>query len=147
MCKSFFLIVSAFLICFAAVADTQTGCLVQGASELYSNPIGNRDPYWSGNPNPSTPAYNGTKYKVDNRNFTDVTCGFYYIVSTTTTTCLQYNNAPAPAFVSDGGNGVIATVQLKVCNLPLDDYNESIMLFTAVIGMFFLRKNFYFANA
>jgi len=144
MYKFFFISFSFVFICFVAVAaDTQTGCLVQNASELYSNPIGSRDPYWSGNPNPSTPAYNGTKYQVDNRDFVDVTCGLYYIKSTTQTNCLQYTNGPSPTFVSNGGNGVIATVEQKICNLPIDDYTPSYLLLIGGLGAMFIRKDLF----
>lgn len=56
--------------------DVKTGCLVQGDTQLYTNYIGLRDPYWA-NPNPTTPAYNGTPTAVDNRQDVDILCGTY----------------------------------------------------------------------
>jgi hypothetical protein len=113
-----------------------TGCLTDGDSRLYPNPIGNRFPYTG----VSVAAYNGTPYVVDNRNFSDVLCDTYYIYNKGGTDCVIYNSTGT---VFQGQNGKISVIRLKICNLPLDDYSGCIMAFSAVIGVFFLRKNFY----
>lgn len=143
----FSLILSLFFPLLVS-AQTKTGCLVQNASQLYANLIGNRNPYWSGDTNPTTPAYNGTLSEgtyvpVDNRQVQDVACGSWYIKSTTSTSCLQYTNDSPPTFVSNGGNGVIATVEKKcgVTPVPLDDYTIFLLLIVSGFGLNVLRNN------
>lgn len=122
--------------------DEKTGCLVQGDTQLYTNYIGLRDPYWA-NPNPSTPAYNGTPTAVDNRQLPDIGCGKYYISNKTGTACFQYSNGSPPTFVSSGGNGVIATIT-EMCapvTIPLDDHLPIMVIAVSMVAVYFLRKN------
>lgn len=121
--------------------DVKTGCLVQGDTQLYTHYIGLRDPYWA-NPNPTTPAYNGTPTAVDNRQDVDILCGTYYITSRTTNPCFQYSNGSPPAFVSSGGNGVIATITEKCVPVPFDDHLPVMFLAVAVASVYSIHRKF-----
>jgi len=110
-----------------------TGCLTDGDSRLYPNSIGNRDPYGG----TSIPAYNGSPYVVDNRNFSDVECDTYYIFNKGGTNCVIYDNGGT---VFQNKNGVISEIRLKVCNLPLDDLDWVLCSASVVLAYSVFRR-------
>ena len=138
--KCIFLFITFALDVFG---DQKTGCLVQGATQLYTNYIGLKDPYWA-NPSPTIGAYNGIPTAVDNRQFGDVVCNSYYITEVTGTDCYQYSNGSPPTFVSNGGNGKIATVIQKCVPIfiPLDDNLPLLFVVVTVTTVLFLRRKF-----
>lgn len=117
-CRVIFLSLSilVFSSYYGKAQSSVTGCLTDGDTRLYPNSIGNKDPYGG----TSIPAYNGTPYVVDNRNFSDVECDTYYIYNKGGTNCVIYDNSGT---VFQNKNGVISEIRLKVCNVPLDDFD------------------------
>lgn len=131
---AFLILICAIVVNGQCVAQSSvTGCLVDGDTRLYPNPIGNKDPYGG----TSIAAYNGTPYVVDNRNFSDVECDTYYIFSKSGTNCVIYDSGGT---VFQNKNGAISEIRLKVCNLPLDNSGFILCSASVVLAYSMFRR-------